>query len=262
MSRVGAVVANREILRHVIERDIRVKYGSSVIGYGWSLLEPLMLAAVYYFIFSIIARFNIENYPLFLISALLPWLWVRSTVTAATKAFTGQARLITKVAIPREIFPLAVVGAKGFEFVVSLAVILFFAAVSQVAPNANLGYFPLAFALQVVLLTGISLLLASINVMLRDLERIIGIVMRAMFYLSPVVYPLSRVLESDLPYWARSVYQLNPLVGILSLYRSAFFADQFPSTNSLIAATVGSLLFLAVGYWTFVRLEPKILKEL
>lgn len=103
-------------MQHVIGRDVRVKYGSSLRGYFWSVPEPVMLAAVYFFVFSIIARFNIENYALFLVCALMPWYWVKAVVGASTKALVGQSRLITKVNVPRAIFPLGVVGAKTFEF--------------------------------------------------------------------------------------------------------------------------------------------------
>ncbi|MDP9405373.1 MAG: ABC transporter permease [Actinomycetota bacterium] len=261
-ARVAAVVSRRQVLQHVIGRDVRVKYGSSLLGYFWSILEPLMLTAVYFFVFSVIVRFQVENYALFLVCALMPWHWVQAVVGASTKALVGQSRLITKVNVPREIFPLGVVGAKTFEFLMSLLVVFVFAAVSRVAPGRYLALVPVAILLQLVLLTGVALFLSSVTVLLRDVERLTRIVLRALFYLSPIIYPVGRVLQASIPEWLKTVYGLNPLVGILSLYRAPFYPEQLPGVSVLAAAVVGPLLMFALGYWTFVRLEPAILKEL
>ena len=264
--RVTAIINRRGVLTQLVGRDIRVKYGSSVLGYFWSLLEPLMLTAVYYLIFSVIlerARFGIENYALFLMLGVLPWLWVSTSVNASMRALRGQSRLITKVRIPREIFPLSVVGAKTFEFLASWLVIIGIAAVAGVRPTLNAAYLPLVFLIQIVLITGLSLFLSSVNVMLRDLERMTRIILRAGFYLSPVIYPVERFLEPDmLPAWARLVYQANPLVGIFGFYRSIFYPETFPTTTMIVASVTVSVLMFVVGYWTFLRLEPAVLKEL
>ena len=266
MSRIAAIISRRGVLTQLVGRDVRVKYGSSVLGYFWSLLEPLMLTAVYYLIFTVLlerARFGISNYALFLMLGVLPWLWVNTTVSASMRAMRGQARLITKVRIPREIFPLSVVGAKTFEFLVSWFVIIGIAAVAGVPPTMNAAYLPLVFLIQLLLVTGLSLFLSSVNVMLRDLERLTRIILRAGFYLSPVIYPVQRFLEpGQLPDWARLLYQMNPLVGIFGFYRSIFYPETFPTTTMITASVSISVLMFVVGYWTFLRLEPAVLKEL
>lgn len=265
-ARLAAVWSRREVLGQLVGRDIRVKYGSSVLGYFWSLLEPLMLTAVYYLVFTFLlsrARFGIENYALFLILGVLPWLWVSSTVGASMRAMKNQARLITKVRIPREIFPLGVVGAKTFEFIASWLVIAFIAAIASSAPNLNLLYVPVAFVLEIMLLTGLAFFLSAVNVLLRDVERLTRIILRVGFYASAVVFPVSRITQSDrLPEWGKLLYQSNPLIGIFSLYRSAFYPSEFPSTTAITASVVGAIAMLIIGYWTFVKLEPAVLKEL
>ena len=265
-ARIAAIWNRREVLGQMVGRDIRVKYGSSALGYFWSLLEPLMLTGVYYLVFTFLlsrARFGIEDYALFLILGVLPWLWVSSTVGASMRAMKNQARLITKVRIPREIFPLGVVGAKTFEFLASCLVITFVAAVAKAPPTLNILYFPVAFLLEIMLLTGLALFLSALNVMLRDVERLTRIILRVGFYMSAVVFPVSRITESErLPEWGKILYQSNPLIGIFSLYRSIFYPNEFPSAVALTASAVGAILMLVVGYWTFVRLEPAVLKEL
>jgi ABC-2 type transport system permease protein len=245
---------------------VRVKYGSSVLGYFWSLLEPLMLTAVYYLIFTVLlerARFGIENYALFLMLGVLPWLWVSTTVSASMRALRGQSRLITKVRIPREIFPLSVVGAKTFEFLASWLVIIGIAVVAGVPPTMNAVYLPVVFVIQILLIMGLALFLSSVNVMLRDVERMTRILLRAGFYLSPVIYPVQRFLDpGKLPDWVRLLYQMNPLVGIFGFYRSIFYPETFPTTTMIVSAVSVSAVVFVVGYWTFIRLEPAVLKEL
>lgn len=264
--RLAAIWSRRGVLGQLVSRDIRIRYSNSVLGYFWTLLEPLMLTALYYIVFTLLlgrARFGIRSYALFLIVGVLPWQWVSSVITASMRSLRGQARLITKVRIPREIFPLAVVGAKGFEFFVSWLIIALIAAVSRVGVTGNIVYVPLAVLLQTMLLVGLALFMSSVNVMLRDLERIIRIVLRFLFYMSGVIFPVAVVLESDrLPEWGKILFQSNPLLGLFALYRSVFYPDAFPTRVSLTATIVGSFATLAIGYWTFTRLERSVLKEL
>lgn len=265
-TRLAAVAARRQVLAQLAGRDLRVKYGSSVLGYFWSLIEPLMLTAVYYVFFTVLlgrARFGIEHYELFLMLGVLPWLWVASTVNASMRALRSQSKLITKVRLPREVFPLGVVLAKAFEFVASWLVIALLAALAGFAPTQNILYLPLVVLLQLVLLTGLSLLLSSVNVMVRDLEQMSRIITRAGFYLSPVIYPVTRFLETDrLPEWTKVVYQSNPLVGIFGFYRSIFYPEFFPTTTMILSTVVGSVAVFVIGYATFIWLEPRVLKEL
>ena len=263
IARVRAILSRRQVLTNIIGRDIKIKYGSSALGYFWSILEPLLLTAVYYFVFSLVGRFGIENYALFLITGVLPWLWFTTVLQASMKALTGQSRLITKVRIPREVFPLGVVGAKTFEFLMSIIVVVFFAAILGVAPNRYLGFFPVAFVIQLVLVTGVALLVSSVNVLVRDLERLTRIITRAGFYLSPVLYPAARVTRADdLPEWVGYLYNANPMVGILSLYRAGFFPEYLPSVEAVLVSVFAAVFLFGLGYWTFIRLEPAVLKEL
>ncbi|HEX6968113.1 MAG TPA: ABC transporter permease, partial [Micromonosporaceae bacterium] len=106
------------------------------------------------------------------------------------------------------------------------------------------------------------LMLSSLNVLLRDVERIMRLVTRVLFYASPIIYPLALVQTSPMPEWVKAVYQLNPLVGIFQLHHAVWYSDEFPDAGMLTASLVGSLLLLFGGWWLFRRLEPAFLKEL
>lgn len=115
---------------------------------------------------------------------------------------------------------------------------------------------------QAVLLTGLALLLSAWNVLMRDVERLMRLIIRVLFYATPIIYPLSLVRESSLPDWLKVAYELNPLVGIFQLHHAIWYPDEFPDARLLATTVVGSLLVLTAGWWSFRRLEPAVLKEL
>lgn len=264
-SSVLAVWQRREILNLLVRRDLAVKYQQSVLGYLWSLIEPLTIAATYWFIFGVLYGDKIPPqgvpYILFLASGLFPWMWVSGVLGEATTALTAQARLITTIKVPREIFAISRMASKFFEFLAALPVLFLVAILTGGDFTWHLLYLPLAVLVQMVFLTGLSLLLASVNVMLRDVEKFSRLIQRVLFYGLPIIYPLSQVLDTTMPGWIKVIYQLNPLVGMIELYHSAWSHESVPALP-LWSAGVGAVLMLVVGWWTFRKLEPAVLKEL
>lgn len=265
-SRAVAVWQRREVLGLLIRRDLKVKYQQSVLGYFWTLLEPLAMACIYWLVFGLILGTRTPpgpggDYILFLVSGFLGWQWFNANVSASTGALRKQAKLITTMKVPREVFPVGMVGEKTIEFVFSLPVLVLFFFVGHGQVNGNIVWFPVAMVMQIVLLTGITLLLASLNIVLRDVERIVRIVIRALFYLSPVLYPFNMVMDKA-PEFVKVIYQLNPMVGILQLYHSAFFPTEFPPVRLLSTSVAGCLIIFVFGWWMFKKLEPAVLKEL
>lgn len=259
-TRVRTLHRFRSVLANLVARDIKLKYQSSKLGYLWSLFEPLLLTGVYYVVFSLIARFGIEDYPLFLVTALLPWLWFNSTMNAAVTAISSQGKLLTKVYLPRETPAMAAVGAKAFEYFAALPVLAFFAIISGRPPTLYLLALPLAIIIQLILHVGLSLALSAANTLFRDIERLIRIVLRAMFYASPIIYhttmAIRRIPSLSWLYW------VNPLTGIFELSRAAFFPQYFPGWGYVVSSLIGSLVLLLLGWGLFGRLESLVLKEL
>ena len=265
-ARVRAIVAHRSVLKLLITRDLKVKYEKSILGYVWAILEPLLLASVYYFVFGIIMGVGTQDYLVYLLSGLLPWLWSSSTINASTGALTGQARLIKTSSVPREIWVLRLVGAKWVDYLLSLPVLVLFAILYQRPPHlGHLALLPLVMIVQAILLTGIALLLSSISVMARDVKNIVKIVMRLLFYFSPILYGFEKIQK--LPDIIVRFYTLNPFVGILELNRAIWFPDELHKAGiSWMAAILPTIvltgLLFAVGWTVFARLERAVLKEL
>lgn len=245
-------------------RDLRVRYATSALGYLWSVLDPLVMSLIYWFVFTQVFQRTVghDPYIVFLITALLPWVWFNASVSDFTRAFNKDARLVRSTSIPRSIWVNRIVLSKGIEFLCSLPVLVAFivvAAVTSATPVTigwGLLWFPVAIILQVLLLVGLGLLVAPLCVLYSDLERTTKLILRVLFYASPIIYSVS-----DLPGIFPQLAAFNPLSGIFTLYRMGFF----PETWDTLSVVVGALMcigFFVVGLLVFRRLERPVLKEL
>ncbi len=271
----------RHSLWLLTKRDLRLRYATSALGYLWSILDPLVMSGIYWFVFTQIFKRSVgENpYIVFLLCAMLPWIWFNGAISDSTRAFRSEAKLIRSTTIPRTIWVNRIVLSKGIEFLLSLPVLAFFAIISGASLNWNVLLFPLAILIQAVLTVGVCMIIAPLVVFFRDLERAVKLALRFLFYASPIIYS-----ARDLPggcvqgiarsHCATSVGQqtdvlfswhfwaaFNPLTGIFSLYRSAFFTVEL-DWYDVIVASIMSLILLVVGVLVFSHFERAVLKEL
>ena len=252
------VARYRHSLWLLTRRDLRVRYSTSALGYFWSILDPLVMAGIYWFVFTQVFDRTVGDPPyiVFLLSALLPWMWLNGALSDCTRAFLREAKLIRSTKIPRTIWVNRLVLSKGIEFIASIPVLAAFAIFSGASLHWQVVFFPLAILVQAILLVGVGLIVAPLVVFFRDLERAVKLTLRFLFYASPIIYGLSDLPEG-LHFWA----SFNPLAGIFSLYRSAFFPDQLDWYAVIIGVVVSVLLF-AIGLAVFRRTERAVLKEI
>lgn len=245
-------------------RDLKVRYATSALGYLWSVLDPLVMSLIYWFIFTQVFQRSVghDPYIVFLITALLPWVWFNAAVSDFTRAFNKDARLVRSTAIPRTIWVNRIVLSKGIEFLCSLPVLIGFIVVAvftstvPISFNWGLLLFPVAVLLQTALLIGLGLLIAPLCVIYTDLERTTKLILRVLFYASPIIYSVS-----DLPGIFSELAAFNPLSGIFTLYRVGFFPEAWDTLSVVVGAAV-SIGILVVGIVVFLRLERPVLKEL
>ncbi|WP_350349540.1 ABC transporter permease [Agromyces sp. G08B096] len=239
-------------------RDLKVRYSTSALGYVWSVLDPLVMAGIYWFVFTQVFDRTVGEQPyiVFLLSALLPWMWFNGAVSDSTRAFLKDAKLVRSTMIPRTIWVNRIVLSKGIEFVLALPVLALFAVVFQAGVSWELALFPLAMLLQAVLTAGVALIVAPLVVFFRDLERAVKLVLRFLFYATPIIYGATD-LPDGMQFWAA----FNPLTGIFGLYRSGFFPEQLSWFEVGVAAAMSALL-LAIGLWVFRVSERQVLKEI
>lgn len=254
----SSVARYRNALWLLTVRDLRVRYSTSVLGYFWSILDPLVMAAIYWFVFTQVFDRTVgaQPYIVFLLTALLPWMWFNGAVSDSTRAYLREAKLIRSTKIPRTIWVARLTLSKGIEFIASIPVLAVFAILSGARLHWEAVFFLLAIVLQAGLTLGVGLIVAPLVVFFRDLERATKLALRFLFYASPIIYGLSD-LPDGLELWA----SLNPLAGIFGLYRAAFFPGQLEWFAVGLSAAM-SLAILGLGMLIFARTERAVLKEI
>jgi ABC-2 type transport system permease protein len=241
-------------------RDLRVRYSTSFLGYFWSILDPLVMAAIYWFVFTQVfggRSVGEAPYIVFLLSGLLPWMWFNGAVSDCTRAYLREAKLIRSTKIPRTIWVARLVLSKGIEFMASIPVLVIFAIATGATFQWQAVFFVLGIALQAVLVMGVGLIVAPLVVFFRDLERATKLALRFLFYASPIIYGLPDLHRLGLDFWAA----FNPLSGIFSLYRAAFFPDQLDWFAVGVGAAMSAAI-LGIGILVFTRTERAVLKEI
>lgn len=244
-----------DLLRIIVVSNLKEKYMGSVLGYFWSLLEPLLTMLIYLFVFSVVVRFKVGNYPVFLLTGILAWNFLQMSTTTAVTSLTRNYNLIRKVKMPREIFPLADVIARMIEFILSLAILLVFTAYYKVQFTVNIILFPAVLILHFFFIYGISLFISNLNVIFRDVQRLQSVFMRFWFYATPVIYPASKVPES-----IRGVYMLNPMAVIVETYRAILLGTSFPDSIYIAESIAIITVIYFTGFFFFIKNEKIMLK--
>ena len=253
-----------DLLRNLVVRDLKVRYRGSVLGFGWSLLNPLLMMGVFTLVFQVLANIDpIERYPFFLLAALVPWLFTQHAITSAMRSVTSNAQLIKKVYFPRELLPISAILASFINFILAYAVFWLVAIPFGVGTSIAMALIPLNMLLHLVFVLGLGLLLASVNVFLRDTEHIVEGGRLAWCFLTPIFYAMSIVpnamfLGLDIHRW---VFTLNPMATLVTNYRYAFMWGFFPIRHTLVTGVI-AIGLLGVGLWLFRRLSARFAEEL
>jgi len=255
----------RHSLWLLTKRDLSVRYTTNALGYVWSVLDPLLMSLIYFFVFVVVFkrgdRAGEDPYIVYLMAGLLPWTWFNSAITDASRVFAKESKLVRSVSLPQTLWVARIVLSKGIEYIASLAVLAVFAILYHAPLTADVAWFPVGLLLQAVLVYGLGLIVAPLTVFYKDLERAIRLLLRLLFYASAVLYSPTQWPDHVHGIPVRPILQLNPLTGIMSLYRSAFWPQEFNAFHVIVSA-VGSLVILGIGFLVFRRSVPAVLKEM
>ncbi|SDE41110.1 ABC transporter permease [Glycomyces harbinensis] len=265
-----ALLRHRYAMSVLVRRDLAVKYQATVMGYVWSLIEPLGLTIIYWFVFALVfgggsAMPEGVGYLLFIVSGIFAYQWFSSAVNEGAKSLGGQSSLITVMKVPREVFPVSKVFARFAEYAVGFPILVIVAIWQGGTFGLNLLWLIPAILVQTMLLAGMTFILAAMNVLYKDVSRFLPLVMRVLFYSSAIIYPVTKVSEADFlqahPVLF-DIYSANPLIGIFSMHRAAFIPELAPNTMQLGFAVGLSAFLMFFGRWVFYKLEPRVLKAL
>ena len=247
----------RELLKTNVKKEIRGRYKNSFLGVLWSFLNPLLQLLVYSVIFGALLAGGDKTYPIYICVALIPWTYFTTAITQAAFTVIGNADIIKKVYFPREILPVSVVTSGAVNFIISTIIILAFVIFSGVGLSWYILLYPFILLIQYVLLLGIGFIISSVTVYFRDLEHIIGVVLMAAFYATPIVYKLEQ-----LPHTLQILVNLNPMTHLINAYRDIFYYHQMPNMEILVILLGISLVLTVVGYFIFKKLQKGFAEQL
>lgn len=259
MNTVRKVVENtkllweyRELLWELANREITQRYKQSVLGYAWVILNPLFQLVVMSFVFDIVLRVPSLGVPfiLFLAAALLPWNLFTQSLTSATNVLVTNKNLITKIYFPREILVYSTIMSKMVDFFYSCIVLIFFLIFFRVSVTTTILWIPFIFVIQLLLMAGISLIVAALNLFYRDIQYLLNLVLLLWMYLTPVMYPIEMI-----PAQFRFVMSLNPMAVIVNAYRQVLLSGKDPNLVSLGIAAAVSLFIFGIGFTMFKKME-------
>jgi lipopolysaccharide transport system permease protein len=260
----GDLVRYRELFGNLFRRDVQAKYRGSILGLAWTLANPVLLMAVYLLVFSVLWKTPFGsggNYALFLLVGLTAWLFFAQSVQASSRSMLDNANLIRKTRFPRQLVPLSVVATNLISFIVMLVALLVlnFALLPRVRGTEWLAI-PLAVVI-VAFTGGLALVVASLNVLFRDIEFLVAALLLPLFFLTPVLYPLSdpqiasRQWVVDLIHWG------NPLSPMIEALRAPLFYGDLPTLGDTVYSVVAALVALALGAYVFSRVDDQIAVE-
>lgn len=254
----------RRLIRYLVQADVRKKGADTLLGNLWWVLDPLLQMAVYVVLVSVVFDRGVEDYPIFIFAAILPWKWFQSTVQDAITSVTGADRLIRQIQFPKLVLPVAsaVAGVVNFAFglipLVGLMLLLY-----QDRLSATLFLIPLIGVVQFAFNVAVAVGLAAINVFYRDVGNLSRHALRLWFYLSPGLYGVELLRDTvrGIPV-VEQLLLANPFAILFTAYRDVIYSEQAPDWPALGALLVGSLLLLAVTTLLFKRVEPSFAKVL
>ncbi len=246
-----------DLITVLTQKEIKVRYKNSFFGYLWSIGHPLAFSFVFFIAFKIVMKIQMEDYALFLIAGLFPWQWFANSVNASPMVFLSNASIIKKVNFPRNIIPLTIVLQDMIHFILSIPVIVFFMFIYHKHPCFSWLYgIPVLLGTQLLMTYGFSLLVSSINLFFRDLERLIVIITTLLFYFTPIFYPETMIPEKYQP-----LLNFNPLAPLMIGWRNLFLHGQLEPTSIVVGLSYSVFAFI-LGHLVYRKLSWKFAEVL
>lgn len=242
----------RELLYFLVWRDLKVRYKQTVLGVVWAILQPLLTALIFSLFFGRLARVPSDGvpYPIFSLTALVPWMFFANALTQSSNSLVGSANLLTKVYFPRLLIPMGSVSAGIVDFLLSFGVLLVMMAKYHFAPSSRAAWAPLFVLLAFVTALGIGFWLSALNVKYRDVRHTVPFLVQFWMFATPVAYPSSLLPEP----W-HSIYGLNPMAGAVEGLRWAMLGTHPPPAMMFVLSCAASLVLFTSGVFYFRSVE-------
>lgn len=248
-----AVYQYRELVMTLVVRDLRVRYRRSILGFFWTMLQPLMTLAVLTVVFSQLFRFDIKNYPVYAVAGIMFWNFFSQSIIASMNSLKSSAPLLQKLPLPMEVFPLATVISGVVNFIFAWIPMLAIMVATGHPIKPTLLFVPVAALIAAIFTYGIGLILSPLAVFFSDVVELVGVILTMMMYMTPIFYPLKIVPERFL--W---IVRYNPVRSILEVFRDPIYLGKLPPMTHLGLALAISALALLVGILVFRKTSSQI----
>lgn len=259
-SEVRDLVDHRDLLLLLVRKDLRAKYKGTALGFLWSLLNPLLMMAVYALVYSFLFRFSMPRYPIFLLSGLLAWNAFSATITSGAASVLLNGTLVKRVRFPVELLPLTSSLSAIVNFLLSLVVLVLFTVIYRQPLGPSLIALPAVLILQTVWSIGLALMLSAVMVYFRDVEYLVQVALAIWFFATPIIYPLAVVQHSHHERIA-ALIQANPMTWFVVSYQHIWHDNQWPEGWQMLAMTGVAAASLIAGRWVFRRLQRRFAEE-
>jgi lipopolysaccharide transport system permease protein len=257
MGSLRELLGARELLRTFVARDLQVRYKGSALGILWSLLNPALMMGVYTAVFSSIMKNHIVDFPVFFMAGFLPWTFFSTALQIGSFSLLANSSLLQKVYFPREVLPISITLANlanlGLAFVAFFPLGLYLRGFTL---SGLLGVLPITLFL-LMFTIGMVMLFSALTVFFRDIEFLLGVVLQAWFFLTPIVYSFSSVPERFVRF-----FRLNPMLPFVNAYRDALYYGRFPPLFRIVECGLIGSVTLVACYWAFNRLKANVVEEL
>lgn len=246
------LIRYRYLLQTLISRDLKVRYKRSFLGIIWAMVNPLLTMLVMIIVFSQLFRFNIENYPIYLLAGILLWrLFSEGTTTAINSVYRNRG-MTKKIYIPSSIFVVAAIGSALINMLFAMIPLLVLAIMFGVKPEISWLYLPIPIGLATSFALGIGLIIASFAVFFADMINIYAVLLSAFYFLTPIFYPIE-----VLPDFLIKLEQFNPMYQSINAFRSVLMEGTLPPFQGLLIALIEIFLFIVLGWTIFTKLTDK-----
>ncbi len=259
MNELQNLYRHRQLIAALTARDLKARYRGSILGFFWSLANPLLLLGVYTLVFTkFFPQQVVQPYPLFLFSGILPWTFFAAGVLESTTSVSSNAGLIKKVMFPAEALPIVVVLSHLVHFALAipilLAAILIFAALGKFTLSVTILAAPVLMLLQTIFVAGIAMTVSSASVLFRDLRDIVANLLQLGFFMTPILYLIENIHSRPL----RALLRINPMTPFIVAYQDIFFFGRLPNLSDTVLILAYTAASLLMGFVVFDRLRDTL----
>lgn len=258
LQRIQSIYDYKDMIYSLVRRELRGRYKGSVLGFLWTYINPLCQVIVYSAVFSVIFKVQIEKFYLYLIIGMMPWTFFSSSVQGGSTCIRAQSDMVKKIYFPREVIPISYVTSTFVNMLLSFIIVFLAVLFAGWGVNfAALIFLPLIMIIEYLLALGLAFIVSSITVYFRDLEQIVGVLMMAWIYLTPIMYDVDYIPEN-----LRVLFFVNPMTPVICVYHDILYYRQIPTADYLIQSGVVGLIVFVVGFFVFTKLDRNFAEEM